>query len=648
MERQSQSGHRASGAEEAPTDLVKRVTASALRSIAGRPDVVVAYASGLPGVRGDQVRLPPPPSQMHLEDLSRLRGAADAVALRLRFHDDALHARLMPNSQEGKDIFNSVAQARVEALGGRLMKGVAQNLTAALEARCRAEGFAAISERDQMPLSEAVRLMAREYCTGFSVPQAASQAVDLWRQHIESKAGPELAALGGLVTDQTAFSQQLRAVIAALEVEPFDQNDSSSQKQDQSAPSEQDEGGARQQSSEAEGSGPIDDSGEAAFGELDGATTPEGDGLDGSPLPVQSGDEAGGASKSSPGDLDRQPAEKAYHAFTQAFDQVIDAADLCESDELLRLRQQLDQQLGHLQGVVSRLANRLQRRLMAKQTRAWAFDLEEGQLDSGRLARVVSNPMHSLSFKQEKDTDFRDTVVSLLIDNSGSMRGRPITVAAMSADILARTLERCGVKVEVLGFTTRAWKGGDSREKWVAAGKPADPGRLNDLRHIVYKAADTPWRRARKSLGLMLREGILKENIDGEALLWAHARLLARAEQRRILMVISDGAPVDDSTLSVNPGSYLERHLRQVISWIEAVSPVELVAIGIGHDVTRYYRRAVTIMDAEELGGTMLSQLTSLFEEASGAFRPGRPDPWPEISPVAGPAKHRLRGRAKA
>jgi cobaltochelatase CobT len=319
--------------------------------------------------------------------------------------------------------------------------------------------------------------------------------------------------------------------------------------------------------------------------------------------------------------LRNEPQPAPYQPYTTAFDQIVDAADLCDADELSRLRHQLDQQLAHLQGVVGRLANRLQRRLMAKQTRAWEFDLEEGVLDAGRLARVVANPMHSLSFKREKDTDFRDTVVTLLIDNSGSMRGRPISVAAMSADILARTLERCGVKVEILGFTTRAWKGGQAREKWVMEGKQPSPGRLNDLRHIIYKGADTPWRRARRSLGLMLREGILKENIDGEALLWAHARLLARTEQRRILMVISDGAPVDDSTLSVNSGSYLERHLREVIESIETNSPVALVAIGIGHDVTRYYRRAVTIMDAEELGGTMMSQLADLFDEEDARER---------------------------
>ena len=311
---------------------------------------------------------------------------------------------------------------------------------------------------------------------------------------------------------------------------------------------------------------------------------------------------------------DNQP----YRPYTDEYDEIIHAAELCDNEELTRLRHQLDQQLSHLQGVVGKLANRLQRRLLAQQTRSWEFDLEEGVLDAGRLSRVVSDPVAPLSFKRETDTDFRDTVVTLLIDNSGSMRGRPITVAAMSADILARTLERCGVKVEILGFTTRSWKGGSSRENWVGQGKPKNPGRLNDLRHIIYKSADMPWRRARPSLGLMLREGLLKENIDGEALLWAHNRLLGRPEQRRILMVISDGAPVDDATLSANPGNYLERHLREVINFIETKSDVELTAIGIGHDVTRYYKRAVTIIDAEELGGTMMASLAELFDENNG------------------------------
>ena len=315
-----------------------------------------------------------------------------------------------------------------------------------------------------------------------------------------------------------------------------------------------------------------------------------------------------------------------YKAYTTKFDEVVDADELCDPEELQRLRDYLDKQLQNLHSVVARLANRLQRRLMAQQNRSWEFDLEEGVLDTARLPRIIIDPQQPLSFKQEKDMAFRDTVVTLLLDNSGSMRGRPITVAATCADILARTLERCGVKVEILGFTTRAWKGGQSREAWLQAGKPANPGRLNDLRHLIYKSADAPWRRARKNLGLMMREGLLKENIDGEALDWAHQRLLGRPEQRKILMMISDGAPVDDSTLSVNPGNYLERHLRYVIEEIETRSPVELIAIGIGHDVTRYYKRAVTIVDAEELGGAMTEKLAELFDE-NAAPQPARPEP---------------------
>jgi cobaltochelatase CobT len=396
------------------------------------------------------------------------------------------------------------------------------------------------------------------------------------------------------------------------------------------APEPDEADGENQDSADGEQSGEGDSEGEAAATDGTGEQQDGDEQFEDADAPTEDGDgelqpgageedpDAPGSPWRPPDNLHNQPSQFIYSAFTTEFDEVVEADELCDADELGRLRQQLDQQIGHLQSVISRLANRLQRRLMAKQTRSWDFDLEEGLLDTGRLSRVVTNPTHPLTFKQEKDTNFRDTVVSLLIDNSGSMRGRPISVAAMSADILARTLERCGVKVEILGFTTRAWKGGQSREKWLGAGKPSGPGRLNDLRHIVYKSADAPWRRARKNLGLMLREGLLKENIDGEALVWAHERLLARSEQRRILVIISDGAPVDDSTLSVNAGNYLERHLRQVIEWIESYSPVELLAIGIGHDVTRYYRRAVTIVDAEQLGGTVMDQLAELFEEEEG------------------------------
>jgi cobaltochelatase CobT len=604
--------------EETPSDLVKRTTQSVLRAIAGRADVTVTYASGPAGVRGTNVRLPPPPRQPHLQDLSRLRGAADAAGLRLRFHDEAVHQRLMPTGSDAKDLYNVMAQARVEAIGATIMKGVALNLDAALEARYQSEGYAAMTSRDQVPLAEAVRLILREKLAGQAVPPSARMAVELWRDQVESKLNRHVASLQRALQDQDRFAHAVRDVIAALDIEPFDETPPEMEADQQEGDGSSGESNPEQDSgADQKGTPGADGQSEAALGEAESVEAEEGEGQGGDPvmMPGHGSEEAGGAAQPRAGHQPGEALEKPYAIYSEQWDQVLDATDLCEPDELIRLRHQLDQQLLHLQGVVARLANRLQRKLMAKQTRAWNFDLEEGMLDAGRLARVIANPTHSLSFKQETDTNFRDTVVSLLIDNSGSMRGRPIAVAAMSADILARTLERCGVKVELLGFTTKAWKGGQSREKWVADGKPAFPGRLNDLRHIVYKAADQPWRRARKNLGLMLKEGLLKENIDGEALLWAHNRLLGRSEQRRIVMVISDGAPVDDSTLSVNNGSYLERHLRDVITWIETNSAIELVAIGIGHDVTRYYRRAVTISDAEELGGTMLQQLTSLFDE---------------------------------
>lgn len=610
------------GEAEAPSELVKRATSSVLKSIGGRPDVNVSFVAGAASLQGDDAKLPLPPRRFQAQDLAVLRGTADSLGLRLRYHDESVHAKRMPHGQEAQDIYNAVAQARVESMGARIMQGVAGNLAAASEQRYRAEGYAAFTRREQVPLAEALRLLAREHFAGQAPPPSAQKALELWRDSIEAKAGPVLDQMAEKLGDQEGFSRILRDLIAALDVEPVEADTESDeerqgQSEDGSSSGEQDDSQAGESQQ-----GAADDGGDASMGDAESEGGEDGEDDDGAPMmvPGQGTEEPGGPPQPRQSNLGygrNDPNEKGYTPFTTSFDQIVDASDLCDAEELARLRHQLDQQLAHLQGVIGRLANRLQRRLLAKQTRAWEFDLEEGTLDAGRLARVVANPVHALSFKREKDTNFRDTVVSLLIDNSGSMRGRPISVAAMSVDILARTLERCGVKVEILGFTTRAWKGGQSREKWVAEGKPANPGRLNDLRHIIYKPADTPWRRVRRNLGLMLREGILKENIDGEALLWANARLLARSEQRRILMVISDGAPVDDSTLSVNSGSTLERHLREVIAWIEGSGIVELVAIGIGHDVTRYYRRAVTIMDAEELGGTMLKQLAGLFDDES-------------------------------
>jgi cobaltochelatase CobT len=611
----------AKGNNDGPIEEFRRVTAAAMRAIARNPELSVNFTPDPASLHSDEARLPLPSRDLPYDEVCVVRGESDSLALRQRYHDPVLHNQRMPSTAAAQALYETVEQVRVESIGAEHMTGVANNLDAALEDHCRTKGFARVTERDQVSIADAVGLLAREAITGRQPPPSARQMVDLWRPYIESKIGPTLENLGKNLHDQAHFQDVVRQIISDLGFADDEMNN---------APEPDEADGENQDSAEGEQSGEGDSEGEAA------ATDGTGDQQDGdeqyedADAPTEDGDGelqpgAGEEDPDAPGSPWRPPDNQhnqankfLYSAFTTEFDEVIEADELCDADELARLRQQLDQQIGHLQSVISRLANRLQRRLMAKQTRSWDFDLEEGLLDTGRLSRVVTNPTHPLSFKQEKDTNFRDTVVSLLIDNSGSMRGRPISVAAMSADILARTLERCGVKVEILGFTTRAWKGGQSREKWLGAGKPSGPGRLNDLRHIVYKSADAPWRRARKNLGLMLREGLLKENIDGEALVWAHDRLLARSEQRRILVIISDGAPVDDSTLSVNAGNYLERHLRQVIEYIETYSPVELLAIGIGHDVTRYYRRAVTIVDAEQLGGTVMDQLAELFEEEEG------------------------------
>ena len=600
-----------------PIEIFKRATAATLRAIAERDDLAVAFGPEAAGLTGTRVRLPNPPRDLPAEEAAQLRGAADSMALRLRYHDDAVHSKRVPGSPLARAVFEAVEQARVEALGARRMTGVATNLAAMLDEQYRRQGFERITERTESTMAEAVRLLTREALTKERPPPAARRVVDLWRPWLEARIAKDLGELDRTILDQDGYARVTRRMLQDLDIDLGEAEDSEN--------NEQQEGEEAEGENQSEGEGATSGAqaspdGSPADGEADDAQDAAEAG-DGEMMPGSSDDDPGRPGR--PGTMPRgRPDDTAiYRAFSTLSDEIVEAHELCDSDELTRLRQLLDQQLSHLQSVIARLANRLQRKLMAKQTRAWEFDLDEGLLDAARLSRVVANPILPLAYKREREMDFRDTVVTLLIDNSGSMRGRPITVAAMSADILARTLERCAVKVEILGFTTRAWKGGQSRERWIAAGKPANPGRLNDLRHIVYKPADAPWRRARRNLGLMLREGILKENIDGEALAWAHNRLRERTEQRRILMVISDGAPVDDSTLSVNPGNYLEKHLREVIHDIERLGEVELTAIGIGHDVTRYYRRAVTIVDAEQLGGVMLDKLAELFEEEGDQTR---------------------------
>ena len=597
-------------------DLFRRALAGAARAIAKDPELDVAFATEMATSTGKVARVPSPGPGLEPKLVAEARGAADSAALRLRHHDARLHARVAPMDAEARAVFDALEMARVEALGARSMGGVRTNLSHLVDARVRTDAIVRARTAEEVPLATAVALIARERLTGDAPPAAAQAGLKLVSNWIEEKAAAELDALGLTLDDQAAFAKLSRRLLEDLDLvaaeEPVeDQPDEAGDEQ------EGEEGGNEDSAEEGEegqpGGGDVEMRGEET--EDESGETDSSQEMEAGEEEASSGDDMSESvfASQSRRNWELSP-ETDYKAFTTRFDEIVEAAELCDEEELGRLRVYLDQQMAGLQNVVTRLANRLQRRLLAQQARSWDFDQEEGLLDAARLARVVVSPGHSLSYKVERDTEFRDTVVTLLIDNSGSMRGRPIAIAAICGDILARTLERCGVQTEILGFTTRGWKGGQSREAWLAAGRPPNPGRLNDLRHIVYKRADEPYRRSRRNLGLMMREGLLKENIDGEALLWAHNRLIARSEERRILMVISDGAPVDDSTASANGGSYLERHLRQVIDWIEKRSTVELIAIGIGHDVTRYYTRAVTIMDADQLAGAMVEQLASLFE----------------------------------
>jgi cobaltochelatase CobT len=596
-------------------DLFRRALAGAARAIARDPDVEVAFASEATPPSGKTARVPSPGPSMQPKLVAEARGAADSLALRLRHHNDRLHASAAPVDPDARAVFDALETARFEALGARTMSGVRNNLSELTEARVRGDAILRARSAEEVPLATAIGLLARERLTGDAPPASARSGLDLVAPWIEEKAGVELDALALTLDDQAAFAKVARRLLEDLDLAAA--SEESEQPPEEGGEGEEGEEGGPEQGEDENETGPSAGEAEMRAEQVD----QEGD-ADTSPQEMELGDDelADGndtaeSALSAPArrNWDLSP-ETDYKPFTTRFDEMVEADELCDEEELTRLRAYLDQQMGGLHNVVTKLANRLQRRLMAQQARSWDFDQEEGLLDAARLARVVVNPMHSLSYKIERDTEFRDTVVGVLIDNSGSMRGRPIAIAAICADILTRTLERVGVASEVLGFTTRAWKGGQSRELWLSDGRPANPGRLNDLRHIVYKRADEPYRHAKRNLGLMMREGLLKENIDGEALLWAHNRLIARPEERRILMVISDGAPVDDSTASANGGAYLERHLRQVIEWVERRSTVELVAIGIGHDVTRYYSRAVTIMDAEQLGGAMIEQLARLFE----------------------------------
>ena len=601
-----------------PLDQFRHALAGATRAIARDAEADVMFASDSGAASGKTARVASPGPSLEPRLVAEARGAADALALKLRHHDAALHEARAPRGADNTDaraVFDALEAARVEALGARAMDGVRANLGRLAEARLRTDAITRARTAAEVPLATAIGLIARQRLTGEAPPAAARQALALIAPWIEEQAGAELDALGLTIDDQAAYATLSRRLLEDLELADADERADQQPEEGGEDDQGEDEGPDEEDDADAEGGaagGEMEmrsDSEERDDSEEDGQSEREEEGE------AAAGDEGAEQARTSPSRRNWQDAPTGdYHEYTRRFDEVVEASELCDPEELNRLRAYLDQQMTQLQGVVTRLANRLARRLMAQQARSWDFDQEEGMLDAARLARVVVSPAHSLSYKIERETEFKDTVVSLLIDNSGSMRGRPISIAATCADIMARTLERCGVATEVLGFTTRAWKGGQSREAWLAEGRPPEPGRLNDLRHIIYKRADQPYRHARRHLGLMMREGLLKENIDGEALIWAHNRLLARPEERRILLIISDGAPVDDSTASANSGTYLEKHLRDVIGWIETKSSVELAAIGIGHDVTRYYTRAVTIMDAEQLGGALIDQLAALFD----------------------------------
>ncbi len=597
--------------EEHPLEPFKRATTATIRAIAENDELEVTFGQGPPTLRGNRIRVPLPAVGSAPEEVDAVRGMGDEFALRIRYHDDDVHRSRTPRSGPAQEMFQWIEDARIASIGSLRMEGVAQNLDASLEVQCQQAAFDTITAEADAPLSVAVGLLVRQHLTGRELPPSAENVVRFWRDYVEENAGDDIDALRDCLLDQEEFAERCRAIIADLGLgaeldEPPDLDDS------------QDETDAMDEDQEADSDISPDDvvldddsmmeesaEGDATMMEMDAEMDMDELGAEMEPdeAPTQMPDESG-----------RIRMDFNYEAYTQEFDETIRAEELCDADEMIRLRALLDQQLVPLQHATSKLANRLQRKLMAKQSRTWEFDLDEGMLDTSRLSQVIIDPMNPLAYKQEKEMQFRDTVVTMLIDSSGSMRGRSITIAAMCADILGRTLERCSVRVEVLGFTTRAWRGGQSREKWIASGKPSNPGRLNDLRHIIYKAADDPWQRTRRNLGLMMREELLKENIDGEALIWAHNRLVVRHEERKVLMVISDGLPVDNSTLLVNPSNYLEQHLKYAIDQIENYSAVELIAIGIGHDVTHHYKRAVTITDAEQLGGAMTEQLAELFE----------------------------------
>lgn len=606
----------------------KRNTTSTMRAMSRKRDLEVTYSEiqkASDDIKSVSIpRLPAPSENMDEHTRNLIRGCADTYALKFAHHNPDIHRHNGQTDLQAQAAMDALEQARCDAIGMLSMDGVAQNLNAVLDEKSQRRGFADISSREDMALSDALHIIARSEITGIAPPPSTQKVIEHWKPWIQEhlqKIGFD--DLKDNLHDQAKYAKLSQNILSCLNLNIDETGEDSTQEEEEASQEQHDE-------SQATGEDNTEDDNQdnAADQDMQDGTSDASDetatdehfdmDLDEMIDDLETEEMMSEESLAPPGRPQEfgDYAEGLYTVYTTQFDEEIHAEELADPFELERLRTLLDQQLNNQHNIITKLANRLQRKLMAKQRRSWEFDLEEGALDSSRLARVIANPSVPLTFKQEKETPFKDTVVSVLIDNSGSMRGRPIAIAAVTTDVIAQTLERCGIKTEILGFTTRAWKGGHARELWLENGRPEHPGRLNDLRHIIYKSANTPIRRARKNLGLMLKEGILKENIDGEALAWSYNRIARRSEERKIIIVISDGAPVDDSTLSVNPANILEMDLRGVIRWIETKSDAELTAIGIGHDVTRYYEKAITISDADELAEALTEQLTALFDEA--------------------------------
>jgi len=592
--------------QEILKERFKSAISSAVKAISENFEIEIKFGDKIDSKK-NCVNLPEIINLKNLQDFTRLRARADSEALKIKYTDKKTYLEKEPKGAMAKALYAIAEQIRYEKIGANKLKGVKNNIIQSYENKFKNKKISEIKTESDVPITEAFELYLRNYFFKIKQNKATKKTLSYWKDLFDKNLKSNLNELNSCVENQKEFGGKISDLISSLEFDDSDSKEKEDEKEvlDNNPSSSNDENGENNQNNQEEDD--KDSKPNLNLLDVDIESVSDSENLNENETKEIHGNQILQKGK--------KLLKDKYKIFTNEFDEIKEAQDLENKEEISRLRKNLDQQLTNLQNIVGKLANRLQRQLMAKQNRSWEFDIEEGLLDSSKLSRVIIDPFHSLSYKNEKQTDFKDTVVTLLIDNSGSMRGRPISVAAICADILSRTLERCAVKVEILGFTTKNWKGGKSREKWNLNNKPSHPGRLNDLRHIIYKSADTPWRQTKKNLGLMLKEGILKENIDGEALLWAFKRISKRKEERKILMIISDGAPVDDSTLSVNSGDYLEKHLKQTVKWIEENTNIEIIAVGIGHDVTRYYKKAVKIADVQELGDVMVNQLTNLFKE---------------------------------